>query len=187
MLRNTLARWGLLTQGLHWIMALLIFGMLLSGFAVAEWISSIATQFKVIQWHKSFGLLILTLVIIRLAWRGMNPTPRLPDGLKSYEVALAHLTHWGLYILLFAMPIVGWLVVSSSPRNIPTVIFGLFTLPRIISQDAEAHEFYEELHEILAFALIALVVLHIGAALKHHFILKDDVLRRMLPWSKTGN
>ena len=181
MLKNTNARWGALAQSLHWMTALIVFGMLVSGFAVAEFISSIATKFEVIQWHKSFGMLILALTALRLIWRKFNMTPRLPDGLKPYEIILAHITHWGLYILLFAMPIVGWLMISSSTRSIPTVIFGLFTLPRIISKDAEAHEFYEELHEILAFVLIALAVLHIAAAFKHHIVLKDDVLRRMLP------
>ncbi|MGD8326563.1 MAG: cytochrome b [Sphingomonadales bacterium] len=181
MLRNTLDRWGSLAQSVHWLTVLLILGMLLSGFAVAEWISSKATEFTVLQWHKSFGILVLTLTALRLVWRGFNPTPKLPDTMKGYERSLAHITHWGLYFLLFAMPIVGWMIISTSTRNIPTVIFGLFTLPRIASPDREAHEFYEELHEVMAFVLIALAVFHILAALKHHIILKDDVLRRMTP------
>lgn len=180
-MRNTTERWGAVTQTFHWLTLVLILGMLLSGFAFADWVSDTATRVEILQWHKSFGILILALTVLRLMWRSVNPAPPLPNNLKPYERFLAKFTHIALYVLLIAMPIIGWLIISTSTRNIPTMIFGLFTLPRIASPDKEMHEFYEEAHEFVAFVIIAIVAVHTLAALKHHFVLKDNVLRRMLP------
>jgi cytochrome b561 len=181
MMRNTSERWGIISQAFHWLTLLLILGMLLSGFAFADWVSDTATRVEILQWHKSFGILILTLTILRLVWRVINPSPPLPDNMQPYERVLAKFTHLALYVLLIAMPLIGWLMISTSSRNIPTVVFGLFTLPRIASPDKAMHEFYEEAHEAVAFIIIAIVAFHAIAALKHHFVIKDNVLRRMLP------
>ena len=182
-MRNTIRKWGSVSQFIHWLTFFVIVGMLISGFAVSEWIDAISSKFKVIQWHKSFGILILSLTALRLIWRSVSPTPSLPRTMSGLERRLAALSHILLYGLLFAMPLVGWLMISSSTRAIPTVIFGLFTLPRLIGPDAALHEFFENLHLALAILFMIVIFVHIAAALKHHFINKDDVLKRMLPFS----
>lgn len=184
MWKNSSERWGAISQGFHWLTVLLVFGLLVVGFLMADFIEDIGARFRLIQWHKSFGMLVLALSMLRLVWRACGPVPLLPTSLKPHEKVLAHLTHYGLYAVLFAMPIVGWLMVSASTRGIPTEVFGLFTLPKLIGPDKALHDFFEDLHEILAFVLIGLVALHAGAAFKHHFVLKDNILRRMLPGRK---
>jgi cytochrome b561 len=111
----------------------------------------------------------------------MNTNPPLPDTLKPYERVLAHISHFGLYFFLFAQPITGWILSSAS--NFPVSYFGLFTLPNLVAPDKQLASTMHEVHETLFNILAAFALLHIAAALKHHFVLKDDVLRRMLPQS----
>jgi cytochrome b561 len=125
------------------------------------------------------------LAIVRLVWRAMNPTPGLPDTLRSWERALARFTHAALYVLLFVLPVSGWLM--SSARNFPVSWFGLFQLPDLVPPSRPLYDGLHETHEMLAFALGAIALVHVGAALKHHFVLKDDVMRRMLPFTRTGS
>ena len=132
--------------------------------------------------HKSVGITILGLAVLRLLWRWMNPTPALPDTLKPYERVLATLTHAGLYVILFAMPLTGWMM--SSARGFPVSWFGFWQLPDFVPKNQELYNAMKETHETLALALYVIVFLHAAAALKHHFFLKDDVLRRMLPFTK---
>lgn len=180
MMRNSTERWGSLSMAFHWLTLLLIAGLMLAGFfrGVPEDISTRAT---IMQMHKSFGITVLALTVLRIVWRHMGPVPPMPDNIKPYETALAKLAHVGLYVLLFAMPIVGWLVISTSTRGIPTEVFGLFTLPSIASPDEAMHKVWEEVHEILAWVMLALIAIHAAGAIKHHHVLKDDVLTRMLP------
>jgi cytochrome b561 len=112
----------------------------------------------------------------------MNPSPPLPDTLKPYERVLANLTHAGLYILLFAMPLSGWTM--SSARGFPVSWFGFIQLPDFVSKNKPLYDVMLETHHTLALALYTIVFLHVAAALKHHFLLKDNVLRRMLPFTK---
>jgi cytochrome b561 len=132
--------------------------------------------------HKSVGITILGLVVLRLLWRWMNPTPELPETLKPYERVLANLTHAGLYILLFALPLSGWMM--SSARGFPVSWFGFIQLPDLVPKNKPLYEAMLETHETLVWALFTIVFLHVAAALKHHFLLKDNVLRRMLPFTK---
>src|SRR5262249_37343117 len=132
--------------------------------------------------HKSVGLTILALVVLRLLWRWANPTPVLPSTLKPYERALAGVTHFGLYLILFAMPLTGWMMTSA--RGFPVSWFGFFQLPDFVPKNDSLYNAMKDTHHVLAAALYAIVSLHVLAALKHHFILKDDVLRRMLPFTK---
>jgi cytochrome b561 len=133
--------------------------------------------------HKSVGITILGLVVLRLLWRWMNPTPALPDTLKPYERVLANLTHAGLYVVLFAMPLSGWIM--SSARGFPVSWFGFIQLPDLVGKNKAVYDAMVETHETLAWVLCAIVALHVLAALKHHFWLKDHVLKRMLPFTKT--
>lgn len=133
--------------------------------------------------HKSVGITILMLAVARLGWRLANREhPPLPDTLKPYERVLAHVTHVGLYVVLFAMPISGWIM--SSARNFPVSWFGLFQLPDFVAPNKALYDAMVTTHGTLAVALFVIVTLHVLGALKHHFVLKDDVLRRMLPFTK---
>ena len=180
-IRNTPARWGHVTQFLHWlIVALIIVQVVLAN--IAEDLPIGPKKIGVYAWHKSFGITILLLAILRLLWRWANPTPLLPGTLKPYERVLAHVTHVGLYVLLFAQPLTGWMMTSA--RGFPVSWFGFLQLPDFVPKDHALYEAMKNTHDSLALALYAIVFLHIAAALKHHFLLKDDVLRRMLPFTK---
>jgi cytochrome b561 len=180
-LRNTTARWGSTAQLLHWlIVALIITQVILA--SMAEDLPLGMKKLAMYARHKSVGITILGLAVIRLAWRWANPTPTLPTTLKPYERVLAQLTHAALYLLLFAMPLTGWMMTSA--RGFPVSWFGFIQLPDFVPRDQALYNLMKETHDNLALALYVVVGLHVLAALKHHFMLKDDVLRRMLPFTK---
>ncbi|HTD12615.1 MAG TPA: cytochrome b [Steroidobacteraceae bacterium] len=183
-IRNTPRRWGAVSQFLHWlIVALIIVQFTLALYADTLPVGS--RKVGVLANHKSFGITILALVIIRLAWRCLNPTPPLPSTLKPYERTLARVTHALLYVLLFVQPLSGWMM--SSARGFPVAWFGFrsMQLPDLVPKNQTLYHVLVDIHGTLAVILVAVVVLHVAAALKHHFVLKDDTLRRMLPFSGT--
>lgn len=178
-IRNTARRWGSVTQTLHWlIVALIIVQVTLAW--IADELPLGEKKLATLAYHKSVGLTIFALAIIRLAWRWLNPTPELPGTLKPYERALARFTHAALYVLLFAMPLSGWTM--SSARGFPVSWFGFLQLPNLVPKSKPLYNALLDTHATLACALGVVVALHIAGALKHHFVLKDDVLRRMLPF-----
>ena len=177
--RNTTARYGVVAQILHWAMALTMIAMIALGLYMTS-LTDIAQRFELTQLHKSIGLTLLVLAVLRLAWRVVNPVPPLPTNLKSYERVLAHVTHIGLYLVIFAIPISGWIMVSASGYPIGTV-FGLFPIPDLMATNDAVDRAARNVHGILGWVLVGLLVLHVAGAVKHHFILKDDVLRRMVP------
>jgi cytochrome b561 len=181
-IRNTTTRWGAVSQFLHWlIVALIIVQVVLA--AMADELPLGMKKLAMLARHKSVGITILGLAVIRVIWRWMNPTPSLPDTLRPYERALAKFTHAALYLLLFAMPLSGWMM--SSARGFPVSWFGFFQLPDLVPKSKPLYEALLETHDTLALVLGAVVFLHAAAALKHHFMLKDSVLRRMLPFTRT--
>ncbi|HEX8783568.1 MAG TPA: cytochrome b [Steroidobacteraceae bacterium] len=180
--RNTEHRWGALAQFFHWlIVVLLIVQVTLA--SLADDLPPGTKKLALLARHKSVGITILMLVILRLLWRSLNLTPLLPDTLKPYERVLARFTHATLYVLLFAMPLSGWMM--SSARGFPVSWFGLFTLPDLVPKNRSLYEALLTTHQTLAWVLAAVVTLHVAAALKHHFMLRDHVLRRMLPFTTT--
>ena len=179
-LRNTPRRWGAIAQLLHWLIVLFI----VAQFTLAtlfEQLPAGAKKLTLLSRHKSIGITILILAVVRLAWRWSNPTPTLPETLKPYERTLARLTHALLYVLLFAVPLSGWLM--SSARGFPVSWFGFLQLPDLVPKNKALYEALLNTHGILAWTLGIVATVHLVAALKHHFVLKDDVLRRMLPSS----
>jgi cytochrome b561 len=180
-IRNTTRRWGAIAQLLHWLVVLLVIAQFTLAL-LADDLPAGMKKLTLLSRHKSIGITILALVFLRLGWRWANPTPTLPSTLKPYERLLARGTHLLLYVLLFAMPLSGWMM--SSARGFPVSWFGFFQLPDLVPKDKALYEALVSTHETLAWTLVAIVALHVGAALKHHFMLKDDVLRRMLPSSK---
>ena len=180
--RNSPRRWGSFAQFLHWVVVALILVQVTLGL-IANELPLGVKKLAMLTRHKSFGITILALAVIRLLWRWTNPTPALPENLKRYERVLAHFTHVALYVLLFAMPLSGWMM--SSARGFPVSWFGLVQLPDLVPKSKPLYDALLQTHDRLAWALGAVVLLHVAGALKHHFVLKDHVLRRMLPFTKT--
>lgn len=183
-MNTTPTRYNAIAISLHWLIAVTLIGLLIVGFVMGEIDRSSPLKYTLYQLHKSFGITILVLSLLRLVWRITHKTPPLPASSKSWEKGLAHCTHAGFYLLMIGLPVVGWLGVSTSPFKIPTVIFGLFTLPPLPffqNVNGASRQLFE-LHETMAYGLIGLLALHLGAALKHHFILKNDIVLRMTPF-----
>lgn len=176
--KNKPEAYGTIAKSFHWGMAALIIGMLALGLYMTGLPFS-PDKLQLYGIHKAVGATILFLVALRLVWRLLNTVPPLPATLPAWQKWGAHLSHFGLYGLMFAMPLTGWLL--SSAAGFPVSVFGLFTLPNLVAPDPQLRELFEGAHEILANLLILLIVAHFGAALKHHVIDKDNILKRMLP------
>lgn len=180
-LRNTADRYGSLAKLLHWGMALVIFYLLFLGFTMGD--LPIAEKVKTYGLHKSLGIFVLSLAAMRVIWRLKGPVPPLSSTMRPHERYAALITHASLYILMFLMPMSGWLM--SSAAGFPVSPFGLFVLPDLIEPSKQARNFWHTAHEFLSFALIGLISLHILGAFYHHFYYRDHVLRRMLPFTST--
>ncbi len=176
-LRNTLQTYGIIAKTFHWLMALLIITLLAVGFIMADMENS-PDRFKLIGLHKEIGIIVLGLVVLRLGWKILDVSPLLPDIGRLAQFG-AKAVHSMLYALMFAMPLTGWLM--SSAAGFPISMFGWFVMPNLIDPDKEFGKYMRELHGVFAWTLIGLIVLHLGAALIHHFYYRDNILRRMLP------
>ncbi|RTL53065.1 MAG: cytochrome b [Rhodocyclaceae bacterium] len=163
---------------LHWLMAAAIIGLFALGFYMADLPLS-PTKLKLFSWHKWAGVTIFLLVFIRLGWRIGHRPPALPDHMAQLEQFVAHAGHAMLYLLMFAIPLSGWLM--SSAKGVQTVYFGQFPIPDLLQKDKALGDLLETVHWGLNLLLAATVLGHAAAALKHHFINRDDVLTRMLP------
>ncbi|MDE2304669.1 MAG: cytochrome b [Gammaproteobacteria bacterium] len=175
---NAARRYGAVAQLLHWTIAALI----VLQFVLAKWAARLPLGMEklgLLARHKSFGMTILALAVLRLGWRVFHPAPPLPATAGRTVRGAARAMHASLYALLFAMPLSGWLM--SSAKNYSVSWFGLFTWPNLIGPNESAFGALRRIHHGLGTALLILAVLHVLAALKHHFLDKDDVLLRMLP------
>lgn len=140
-----------------------------------------AIKFDLYQWHKSNGLLILAFALVRIAWRLADPPPPLPAAMPPWERRAARANHLLLYGALLAIPVAGLALVSASPLQVPTVAFGVLYVPPLpLPRDEALEAALIALHGTLAFAALALVAVHVAAALRHRFVLRDGVLARML-------
>jgi len=178
MLRNTATSWGAVAKNFHWMMAVLILVQITLGVLAVNWHVS-PTKIQLFFWHKSLGMLILALLALRLGWRLANTTPSLPAGMPGWERVAAHAIHVLLYALLILLPLTGWVI--NSAANIPFRIFWLIPLPPIVAPDKPLSEFFARVHLGLIVLLALVLVVHIGAALRHHFVKRNTVLVRMLP------
>ena len=167
---------------LHWTIALLVILNLAVGLlhdsvpALRAWMGA----------HKALGMTVLVLSVARLAWRIEHRPPPLPALMPAWEKGLAHTAHAVLYVMMIGMPLTGWLMVSGSTKRGPFSWFGLFDIPFLPVSKALGG-FGHEAHEILGWMMLALVVAHAAAALRHHLLLRDEVLARMTPLlSRTG-
>jgi len=167
--------------GLHWLIAIMIIGLIVFGILMTN--PETPNRFVLYQLHKSFGICVLILSVVRLLWRLGHKPPALPEGMKGWEIAAAKFTHIAFYIIMIGMPLLGWAMVSSTELAIPTKIFNTIPWPDMpgLPRDKALSDIFKNLHHWIGKATIALIVLHVGAALKHHFINKDNVLARMIP------
>ncbi len=171
-------RYSAPAQALHWLTALAIFCALAFGLTMLN-VGPGDLQNRLFDLHRSFGALILVLTSLRLLWRLYVSPPPTTVIMPAWQERAAHITHIALYVLLFAIPLVGWAGTSAFGAKIP--VFGLFELPAVLEKNKPLAEVLFTIHRGLAFTLCGLLVLHMGAALQHHIVNKDDTLRRMLP------
>lgn len=166
-------------KALHWV----IVALLISQFVVAWTMPEIKRDTKpdtLINLHLSIGVLILFLAVVRLGWRATHAEPPPEDGLPPWQLQSARIVHWLLYLSLFVVPALGW--INASWRGFPVIVFGLFELPKLIATRAPGFRWTGDVHGLLAnYLMLALVGLHVAAALYHYFIRRDGVLQRMLP------
>ena len=168
---------------LHWAIALLIFAAFPLGVYMHELPLS-PTKLRLYSYHKWIGVTIFLLAVLRVAWRSTHRPPPLPATMPRWETLAASTVHHLLYVLILAVPLSGWLM--SSAKGVQTVWFGVLPLPDLLAKNKELGDLLKEVHEALNFLLLGLVLAHIGAALKHHFIEHDEVLARMIPFLKRG-
>ena len=185
-------RYSLVAIIFHWLIALLFLSMICIGFYMTDLESAdLSLKFSLYQWHKSFGITILLLTLLRLGWRvGHSPPKSLAQNEKTQKAA--KITHLSLYGLTLLIPLAGWAMVSASPFNIPTILFGEINWPHIayfsnLPDKAAAEGVFKFVHKSLAYGAALLVLGHAAAALWHHYILKDATLAKMmLKKSKMG-
>ncbi|RMF16902.1 MAG: cytochrome b [Alphaproteobacteria bacterium] len=179
---NDATRYGRVSIAFHWIVVALVVIQWLLGEAMTDWFESDKElSFALFQYHKSVGFLILFVVLARLVWRLREPVPAPPPDQPRWQTRLAVIVHWGLYLLLLGLPISGWLTVSTSKyKDLPIRFFGLFEIPKLMGPDKKLHDIFGEVHEVMVTLLLILLALHVAGALYHHFVRRDDVLKRML-------
>lgn len=177
--KNTPDSWGTIARSFHWLIAALILIQLVIG-KVADEMALSPQKLDLFVWHKSIGVSILLLALLRLLWRIGNAPPVPLPGTPPWETLLARIGHTLLYALLFAVPVSGWWISDSS--RIPFKAFWIVPMPDWLPTDRTIQELAEDVHGMLIIALLAVLAIHIAAALRHHFLLRNNTLRRMLPW-----
>jgi cytochrome b561 len=184
MLSTETALYTKTAKTLHWLIAAALVCMLTMGWTFDFFTGT--TKFFLIQLHKSVGITILLLSLMRLGWRAIHRAPPLPDYLSKTEKMAAHTVHGLLYIVMITMPLSGWAMVSASPLNLPTILYGVVPWPNMpflstLGNRREVSHFFGDVHGLVAYMLAALAAGHAAAAMKHHFIAHDDLLLRMAP------
>ena len=171
---------------LHWVIALGILCLIVIGLVMTQLTIPQVLQFRLYQLHKSIGITVLLASVLRVLWRLGHRPPPLPAHLPRLERRAAEGMHLVLYGFLFGLPLTGWALVSASPFNIPTVLYGVIPWPHLpvlstLHDKVSADAWLSKIHAYGAWLLIALLAVHVGAALRHRLVLRDDVLSRMLP------
>jgi cytochrome b561 len=176
------ARYDTMAISLHWLLALALVGIFVLGVYMVGLPFS-PQRLKLFNWHKWAGIVILSLSALRLIWRLTHPAPALHDAvvaaMPGWQLAAHQITHVAMYGLFLVVPLLGW--VYSSASGFPVVLFGVLPLPDLIGVDKALAETLKDVHALAAWSLAMLVLLHVGAALKHHFVDRDGLLQRMWP------
>jgi cytochrome b561 len=177
--RNTASTYGTIAKFLHWAIVILIIAQYFIAEAADELPDGIE-KLSLITRHKSLGMLVLILALVRIGWRLANRGAPAPVAMPRRQQIAAAAGHGLLYLLVLAQPITGWAM--SSAANYPVTLFGWFQFPALVGANHDLHELLEEVHEGVFVALAVVAALHAAAALYHHFVMKDDSLRRMSPF-----
>ena len=180
-MKGSLQRYTSVAIALHWLIAAVILGTFLLG----QYMTSLQlspAKLKLYSYHKWIGVTIFLLVLARLAWRLAHRPPAPPASMPAWQHSAAGIAHFFLYALTMAIPISGWLMSSASGFQV--VYLGMVPIPDVLAKNKEMAEQLKELHEALNWLMVLVVALHVAAALKHHLVDRDDVLRRMLPFLK---
>jgi cytochrome b561 len=181
---ETVAQYTGTAKVLHWLMALLIIGL----FALGQYMSDLSMsphKLQLYSWHKWVGVTVFFLLLVRVGWRITHQPPALPEKMSKYQRLASHVGHAALYLLMLAIPISGWLM--SSAKGYQTVWFGVLPIPDLLGKDKQLGDILAELHGALNGLLMFILAVHVLAALKHHFIDRDNILRRILPSSKASS
>ena len=179
MIRNTTSNWGSVARAFHWILGLTIIGMLAFGW----WMNHIPARpdrFFYRSIHADIGYLLLALMVLRLVWRWINPVPVMPADASKWERIAARAGHFALYAVVFLVIMLGWAHSGARPQGDYGSFFGLFHVPQFTSPDKATADAFEDRHIYAAYVLLALIVIHLGAAAWHHFIKRDRVTARMV-------
>lgn len=177
-MRNNREQWGTLSIALHWLTFVLVLGMATVGLLMVDMDNS-PLKIQAYSLHKSFGLTVLALTVLRLLWRLSGLVPEPVAGTPKWQDALARAVHGALYALLLAVPLSGWWF--NSAAGFPLRWFGLLKLPKLVGFDPHLKALARETHETLFYVLASMIIVHAAAALWHHYRLKDRTLARMLP------
>jgi len=179
MIGNTSDTWGWPARTFHWVIAVMVFAQ----FGLGLWMSDVPLRSERPFYygiHASIGSSILALIVLRLVWRLANQVPADPASMPDWQKLAARAAHRLLYTVTFATVLAGWMLAGSHRPPVEVKMFGLIDMPQLVAAGSPLHEPLEEVHEFLAFTLIALVVVHTAAALWHHFGRRDGVLMRMV-------
>lgn len=180
LIMTTPTRYHSVSKLLHWTIAgLIVLQYLIANLAeLAEDADQSLRELALLANHKSVGITVLMLAFARLGWRLLKSPPPFPSTMPAWQKRSSHVSHWAMYGLIFLLPVTGWLMSSATAYSVSW--FNLVALPDFVTPDAQMAEFWEDTHEILTKLLLVVVGIHVLAALKHHFIDKDDILKRML-------
>lgn len=176
MMKNTGNTYGLVAKSFHWILFLMLTFSIVAGNFMASMPKG-PEKLEAAGMHKSFGAIILMLIMLRLVWKLINPSPRLPNETTTIEAFMAKAMHWGLYGLMFAQPLSGMMMSQSA--GYPVSFFGLFEFPIFLDKNPELAKTFLSIHGTVWILLVISVIGHVGAAMHHHFIKKDNVLKQM--------
>jgi cytochrome b561 len=179
MLRNTETTWGSVARFFHWALGFAIIAL----FAYGLWMKGLPTrEDRVYHYaiHASVGISVLVLMVLRVVWRLVNPTPKPPPGATALEIKASRFGHLAIYLGVFATLVAGWLLAGSGKATLDYHLFGLVPMPNMLGTNSPYHGFFEEAHELAAYALMALVAGHVAAAIWHQRIKRDGLLARMM-------
>jgi cytochrome b561 len=177
---NEEAAWPLALRVMHWVMAALVLGTLLLGVTMVQVVHDPGQRFELTQTHKSIGVALLGLALVRLCLR-IRATAPVPAPAAPLLMNAAKAVHIALYVLLLAMPLSGWLMVSTTPVRVPTSVFALFDLPYPLAPEFATYRFARGVHVACAISLASLIALHVAANLVHSLLWRDQTVRRMWP------
>jgi cytochrome b561 len=177
---NEEAVWPLALRIMHWLTAALVLGALLLGVTMVQVVHDPGVRFELTQTHKSIGVAILLLALLRLCLRIRAAAP-VPEPAAPLLIIGAKAMHIALYVLLLAMPLSGWLMASTTPVRVPTSVFGLFDLPYPLAREFTTYRFAHGIHVACAISLASLIALHVAATLVHSLLWHDHTVRRMWP------